>query len=156
MNPDASKWLEIGSYIGESSLIISSFDFVKELTCIDPIINTARQDVEECFRKRLYHYMKYNNLKVKFHQAYSEIFVHTVDDDSLDVVYIDGDHSYGSVLQDINLWYPKIKQNGFLCGHDYDPNHPGVIKAVFDFLAKNKHLKLHTYIDTSFLIKKCI
>ena len=55
----------------------------------------------------------------------SEIFA----DGSLDFVYIDANHAYDYVVKDIELWYPKVKPGGYLCGHDYldmdwssDPN----------------------------------
>lgn len=55
----------------------------------------------------------------------SEIFV----DNSLDFAYIDANHAYDFIVQDIKLWYPKVKSGGYLCGHDYidldwynDPN----------------------------------
>jgi hypothetical protein len=40
-------------------------------------------------------------------------------DDSLDLVYIDGNHAYDWVKEDIELWWPKLKKNGVLAGHDY-------------------------------------
>jgi hypothetical protein len=50
-------------------------------------------------------------------------------DNSLDFVYIDANHAYDFVVEDIELWYPKVKNGGYLCGHDYigidwykDPN----------------------------------
>ena len=43
----------------------------------------------------------------------------TFDDKSLDVVYIDAEHTYEAVMRDIKAWAPKIKPGGFLCGHDY-------------------------------------
>lgn len=36
-----------------------------------------------------------------------------------DFVYLDGRHSYEGLKEDIELWYPKVKVNGFICGHDY-------------------------------------
>jgi hypothetical protein len=39
--------------------------------------------------------------------------------ESLDAVYIDGYHFYKAVLEDIDVWYPKIKKGGILCGHDF-------------------------------------
>jgi hypothetical protein len=55
----------------------------------------------------------------------SEIFTNN----SLDFAYIDANHAYDFVVQDIKLWYPKIKPGGYLLGHDYidldwynDPN----------------------------------
>jgi predicted O-methyltransferase YrrM len=74
-----------------------------------------------------------------------------IKDESLDLVFIDGNHGYSAVKEDIELWYPKVRQGGILSGHDcekrladVDPNlieahkeedwcvdfHPGVVKAV--------------------------
>ena len=40
------------------------------------------------------------------------------DDKSLDFVFIDADHSYEAVKADIAAWHPKVKQGGYLGGHD--------------------------------------
>ena len=62
-------------------------------------------------------------------RASSEIASSIFEDNSLDFVYIDANHAYDYVVQDIELWYPKVKNGGYLCGHDYinlnwynDPN----------------------------------
>lgn len=49
---------------------------------------------------------------------------------SLDLVFIDGDHSYGAVKADIEAWLPTLKPMGVLAGHDYYQNWPGVMRAV--------------------------
>lgn len=58
-------------------------------------------------------------------QKASEIF----QDESLDFVYIDANHAYDFVVDDINYWHSKVKKGGYLWGHDYikldwynDPN----------------------------------
>jgi hypothetical protein len=48
-----------------------------------------------------------------------ELVVDVFEDNSLDFVYIDGNHAYDWVKQDIQLWWPKLKKNGLLMGHDY-------------------------------------
>ena len=55
----------------------------------------------------------------------SEIF----EDESLDFIFIDANHAYDFVVEDINLWFPKLKKGGIFSGHDYinmdwynDPN----------------------------------
>lgn len=40
---------------------------------------------------------------------------------SLDLVYIDADHGYEGVKNDIISWLPKVRIGGIICGHDYDP-----------------------------------
>lgn len=37
----------------------------------------------------------------------------------LDWVYIDGNHSYEAVVDDIHAWLPKLKPGGLIGGHDY-------------------------------------
>lgn len=56
-----------------------------------------------------------------------------VEDNSLDFVFIDADHRYESVIADLKAWVPKVKDDGIVCGHDYDhPRFPGVTQAVFE------------------------
>jgi len=38
---------------------------------------------------------------------------------SLDLVFIDANHSYENVKEDIGNWLPKIRKGGIICGHDY-------------------------------------
>ncbi|KAH3766051.1 Capsular polysaccharide synthesis [Pelomyxa schiedti] len=49
----------------------------------------------------------------------SEQAAKLIPDDSLSFVYIDARHDYSSVLQDLSLWYPKLKRGGVLAGHDF-------------------------------------
>jgi hypothetical protein len=44
-----------------------------------------------------------------------------IPDDYLDAAFIDGDHRYEFVCEDIKLWTPKVRRGGFLAGHDYKP-----------------------------------
>lgn len=68
------------------------------------------------------------------------------EDNSLDFVFLDADHTYEAVKADIDAWHPKIKEGGILCGHDYA--HPdyldwGVDKAVDELVAlQNSQLRL--------------
>lgn len=48
-----------------------------------------------------------------------------------DVIFIDGEHSYAAVSEDIDAWFPHVKPGGWIGGHDYDhPRFPGVRQAV--------------------------
>jgi len=40
-------------------------------------------------------------------------------DRSVDFVFLDADHSFEGVTEDLNLWLPKIKDGGWIGGHDY-------------------------------------
>lgn len=45
--------------------------------------------------------------------------VHAFKDDSLDFVYLDANHSYEAVRDDLNAWWPKVRKGGILAGDDY-------------------------------------
>jgi predicted O-methyltransferase YrrM len=53
-----------------------------------------------------------------------------VPDGDLDFVFIDADHQYEPVKEDIEAWYPKVRNGGIVAGHDYSVHHKGVIRAV--------------------------
>jgi hypothetical protein len=46
----------------------------------------------------------------------------------LDFVFLDADHVYPSVAQDIRAWMPLVRSGGILAGHDY--YYPDVNRAV--------------------------
>jgi len=50
----------------------------------------------------------------------------------VDMVFIDGDHSYEAVKADLLAWAPRTKK--LICGHDFnDPLYPGVKQAVHEY-----------------------
>lgn len=58
-----------------------------------------------------------------------------IKDGSLDMVFLDADHSYEGVRDDIAAWLPKVKPGGWIGGHDIDNPAPaydfsGVRRAV--------------------------
>lgn len=56
---------------------------------------------------------------------------------TFDLIFIDADHSYDAVKQDIEVWYPKLKKGGIICGHDYiDYIEYGVKQAVDEIFPK--------------------
>jgi len=57
--------------------------------------------------------------------------VHDVEDESLDFVYIDGDHTFDYVMTDIIWWAKKVRIGGMVSGHDYFRfRGAGVVPAV--------------------------
>ncbi len=60
---------------------------------------------------------------------------------SLDLVFLDADHSYPGVREDLALWVPKVKPGGWIGGHDYQNREPGydfsgVDRAVEEWAAE--------------------
>lgn len=80
-----------------------------------------------------------NNKNVLLHKGYSEKILNNFIDQYFDLIYIDGDHSYEGIKKDLEISYSKIKNNGFICGHDYvSPRFEGVVKAVNEFCEEKK------------------
>tara|TARA_B100001113_G_C20983848_1_gene567351 strand:- start:31 stop:750 length:720 start_codon:yes stop_codon:yes gene_type:complete len=69
------------------------------------------------------------------------------EDDSLDFVFIDAQHHFDAVLEDLTLWFPKLRPGGLLAGHDwgldYGPPLFGVEKAVREFCKKRGIEEIH-------------
>jgi len=57
----------------------------------------------------------------------------TFNSNELDFVFIDSQHSYEAVSEDLEAWYEKIRSGGILSGDDYGNEWPGVKKAVNEF-----------------------
>jgi hypothetical protein len=53
-----------------------------------------------------------------------------VDDKTLDYAFIDAEHTYEAVKEDIKAWLPKIKMGGLLFGHDFSARFRGVKRAA--------------------------
>ena len=58
--------------------------------------------------------------------------------DTLDFVFIDGNHEFSFVLDDITKWAKVVRPGGIVFGHDYMPDHDGVMRTVQEYITKNK------------------
>ncbi|MEZ6127140.1 MAG: class I SAM-dependent methyltransferase [Planctomycetaceae bacterium] len=79
-------------------------------------------------------------------------------DQSLDFVFIDGNHLYENVCADIQAWWPKVRIGGLLTGHDYGvygdrTEHWGVSRAVDEFVAAADR-DLMSGIDGTWCVRK--
>ena len=45
--------------------------------------------------------------------------VEMFEDNSIDFLFVDGNHEYEYVLEDLRNYYPKVKPGGIICGDDY-------------------------------------
>lgn len=53
---------------------------------------------------------------------------------TFDMVFIDADHRYEAVHEDILAYSEILAPGGLLCGHDYSERWPGVVRAVDELL----------------------
>ena len=86
-------------------------------------------------------YRRLTKLNVTIDRRSSMDAVGDVADESLDFVFIDADHKYISVCNDIREWAKKVRIGGIVSGHDYYKTprgqNMGVINAVDEYVAKH-------------------
>lgn len=104
----------------------------------DYIASYTQQEHDSAMRKALEEVMPFEG-RYKVHRMTSEQAAPLFEPESLDFVFIDGDHSYEACSLDIRLWWPKLKIGGLLSGHDYtDEKNFGVIRAVNEFVGERE------------------
>jgi hypothetical protein len=66
---------------------------------------------------------------------------------SLDMIFIDGDHIYKGFKTDLELWFPKLKVGGLICGHDCE--------CKYSELPVDKQLIIDNHLDTDYISGFC-
>ena len=131
------KGAEVGVYRGRFTEALCAGVPGLELTGIDAwkIYDSyneyAVDDLEnEAFEEAKARTKKYN---VKLIKAWSMDAVKDFADESLDFVFIDANHDFEHVVEDIAAWSKKVRKGGIVCGHDYVKSQKykfGVVDAV--------------------------
>lgn len=73
--------------------------------------------------------------KIKFLEMTSTEAAAHIPDNSLDYIFIDGDHNFEPVLKDCRSYWSKVKSEGIFAGHDW--NLDNVKNAVTQFRSEN-------------------
>jgi hypothetical protein len=105
------------------------------LTCIDPYSHyhsrRSQDDQDASFKIAVEAIKPYN---AEIIRAGSLDVVDTFQNKSIDFLYIDGNHEFDHVMQDMIRWIPKVKERGIIAIHDYCAFWwGGVIQAVNAF-----------------------
>jgi len=119
--PRGGNFLEIGSYLGASScfLAAAAMDIggVK-IHCVDTWQNEGMseglRDTWAEFKKNV---EPFSSLVVT-HRGLSTEIAKTFNN-KIDLLFVDGDHSYEACRADVEAWFPHMKQGGVLVMHDY-------------------------------------
>jgi hypothetical protein len=94
--------------------------------------------------------------RVVIHRADSSACRELFADQSLDWVYVDGDHLYDAVLFDLWSLAPKVKPGGFMAGDDFlwgDEDGYPVLRAVAEFVRTGPAAFHHVSKDQFVLIR---
>lgn len=112
---------------------------IKKVYAIDPYMpyedgpgNFVTQEIIDKVKSCFLENIEPHNEKVSFINKTSDEAHELIEDNTLDYIFIDGDHSYEAVVKDIANYYSKVKSGGVFSGHDF--GWEGVQKAVGEFL----------------------
>jgi predicted O-methyltransferase YrrM len=119
---------EIGNSRGRSLCAVSDLLRATKITVV--AVDTFDDDdaIEADFKYNLFCFGILDQVSVN--RSMSSLGAKLVADGSLDLIFLDADHSYEAVKTDIDAWARKVRDGGFIGGHDYQLDHPGVIRAV--------------------------
>jgi len=146
--------VEIGAWKGKSAAYMGEMIMRREIdmeyTVIDHFKGNSNSILhktdDDIINRRLYQIFIKNIEPVKnyvnvivgnSHKVYNRF-----EDKSIDVLFIDGGHTYKEVKRDIMLWKPKVKH--IIAGHDYYML--GVNKAVNECLPDHTVFSRNTWI----------
>lgn len=111
--------VEIGSYLGASSSFLASAAKEKDgiLYCVDTWKNEgmdeAPRDTYEEFIQNTKHYENWIiPMRGKSVEVAKDFNI------DIDMLFIDGDHSYQAVKADVDAWFPKLKNGAIVVFHD--------------------------------------
>lgn len=114
---------EIGVQAGEFSEVLCKAIPDLKLFCVDPYLayegyrRYAPQKMVTNFREQAHRRLKPYNCE--FVEAFSMEAVKVIPDNSLDFVFIDSNHEFLHVTEDIVHWSKKVRRGGIVSGHDF-------------------------------------
>lgn len=152
---------EVGVYRGENAESILQTLNIEKLYLIDPYTHypeykcKLRPDFEENFKEAKQRLSEFKDKIVWLRKKSSD----AVDDvawrePNLDFVYIDGNHSYKAVMEDLENYWAMLRKGGVLSGHDYQYKDENIkVKEAVDDFVKKHNLNLNLKTPDYWIIK---
>ena len=140
--PDGSVYLELGVFLGKSLFYLTDI-LTSQRKFKSKVIGIDKWEIDDYFGEvqmpwgekasewkvregnevlYLQFLNYYNNFKYKDLIDHIRTDTHNsstlFEDNSIDYIFIDANHTYEYVLKDLELWWPKVSLNGIISGHD--------------------------------------
>jgi predicted O-methyltransferase YrrM len=124
--------VEVGTAQGLYALQLCQSIYGIKLTCVDPYMKyhwkNSTDEHERCFKLA---HERLDPYGVTILRKTSMEAVGEFKDKSLDFIYIDGNHEFDYVMEDLISLGRKVKSNGIIALHDYYRfSRAGVVEAV--------------------------
>ena len=172
--PKGGVGVEIGVFKGNFSDTILRIAQPKTLHLVDPWISSdaaehrgalygeaqrPQSDMDAlCADVQLRFAKQIEAGRVVIHREMSQSAMEKLPDESVDFVYIDGDHNERGVDLDLDLAFRKVKREGLICGDDYMLGgwwRAGVIRATNRFIGEHfDQLAIVFACDGQFVLRK--
>lgn len=149
--PKCGTIVEVGSYQGKSTVALALGVKTKHyfdaalLYAIDPRHTTKdtmtdfSMTNQSAFFKNLLAFDVSDTVRVINLSSWEAHLTWSETRNSIDLVWIDGNHNYQYVSEDAYMWSQQITPDGKIIFHDYNnPDFPGVRQAVNEFVANSK------------------
>lgn len=129
--------VEIGTYKGDYAGALKQHIPDLDLTCVDAWTvykgykDYGENDLECLAYEKVQERAKQFGFSLL--KAWSLDAVKHFKDESLDAVFIDGNHDFRHVVEDVDEWSRKVKKGGIVSGHDFFKFHRknfGVYEAI--------------------------
>lgn len=133
---------EIGTEYGLYAETLCKANPELHLSCIDPYTaypgyreHTSQSKLNGIYEQAQERLAPYNCDIVRYTSVAASA---TFKKESLDFVYIDGNHGLMHVIQDLYHWISKVRKGGIVAGHDFiRRDHPGyamhVVQAMYAY-----------------------
>lgn len=166
--PKNSVGAEIGVYRGDFAQKIFNTVQPKRLHLIDPwwllgqkkwSFSLIGQSVIGGYTRVLKKFEKeILENKVVIEVGFSQEVLKKYPDNYFDWVYLDSSHLYEQTLDELELLKDKVKDSGFVCGHDWQPDpqkkHHGLYRAVNEFVENNSYDIIYLDKATQWAVRK--
>lgn len=164
--------VEIGSWQGKSSVCLARGlrgKFHPRLCCIDPFDASGDGESSGLYDQRAQQLD--NGLRRSFEDNLREVGVRGLVDvrqgrsheqaqqwhEPIDLLFLDGDHSYEAVRQDFEDWAPKIRPGGYLALHDaMHEVHEGPRRVVEELVNNDPQWVDGHFVDSMFVARKAM
>jgi len=152
--------VEIGTYLGGSAKILAEGS--KKVYCIDVFEDIdliknkeAKKECKDIWKDKGF---TYKDIKAKLESVYENIEVIKGESEQvakewkkeqIDLIFIDGDHTYEGVKTDFESWFPHLRKGAIILFHD--SNYKSVQKFAME-LAKDKRVKIRGLPQDSLIV----
>ncbi len=152
-------FVEVGAWFGKSTNYLASK--IKEsgkdidFTAIDTWKGTddekLHQSIVNAFNGDIFYEFIDNTVLLKNYETIKTIkdtsknAANTFSNNSIDFIMIDAGHSYEALIEDLNVWYKKVKPGGIISGDDYGV-FGGVTTAANEFFYGQFHTGFRSFV----------